>query len=174
MADNRVVFETPWFDIEEIDSEAAGAGSAPYYRLNAEDGVMILALTKERHIICIRQFRPAVQEWTLELPSGGVSEGETIEAAARRELAEETGYRTGTISMLNAGRIMANRVNSMQYAVLATDCEPIPGAVPEDGISVELLSLEQLKALSLEGNFSHFTALASLVMAQWRGLDLEL
>jgi ADP-ribose pyrophosphatase len=186
MANGRVVFSTPWFEIEAIDvgitdtgntdagnTEVGAGGRDNYYRLNAEDGVMILPLTSDGRVVCIRQFRPAVQEWTLELPSGGVSPGESVETAARRELEEETGYRAGPVIQLNAGRIMANRINAMQYTVLAQNCEPKPGTTPETGISVEVLSIEDLKEMALSGYFSHYTALASLVMARWRGLDID-
>lgn len=40
----------------------------------------------------VRQYRPAVETSTLELPCGHVEEGDTPEEAARKELLEETGY----------------------------------------------------------------------------------
>ena len=51
-----------------------------------------LALTPAREIVLVREFRPGVEEWLLELPGGSVDDGEAPAEAARRELLEETGY----------------------------------------------------------------------------------
>jgi ADP-ribose pyrophosphatase len=49
--------------------------------------------------LVISQFRPPLNAYSIEFPAGLIDEGETIEEAARRELAEETGFiaSTGTL-----------------------------------------------------------------------------
>ncbi len=55
--------------------------------------VAILATIKPTNeIILIKQYRPSLDKWTIELPAGLVNEGETLEEGALRELREETGY----------------------------------------------------------------------------------
>ncbi|XP_051889474.1 ADP-sugar pyrophosphatase isoform X1 [Pristis pectinata] len=65
------------------------------------DGVAILAVLKRTlHYDClimVKQFRPPMGCYCLELPAGLVDDGETAEGAALRELLEETGYK-GEIS----------------------------------------------------------------------------
>ena len=52
-------------------------------------------------ILMVRQYRPAIDRVTLEIPAGGRdSTDEPYEAAARRELEEETGYRAGKMTHL--------------------------------------------------------------------------
>jgi ADP-ribose pyrophosphatase len=51
--------------------------------------VVLVPLPEPGHVILIRQFRYPVQRWLWELPAGTVDEGETPEAAARRECHEE-------------------------------------------------------------------------------------
>jgi ADP-ribose pyrophosphatase len=166
----RIVFSTPWFEIEEIDSPYDGGdASQPYYRMNTEDGAMIVPLTADGEIICVRQYRPAIGRWTLELPSGGVDDGEEPIDAARRELVEETGFVPLRIHHLSSGQLMANRVNAIQHVFVATDCWQDETLQTEFGISVRIMRLDELKQAALTGEFTHYSALASLVMAHWRG-----
>lgn len=65
-------------------------------------GAVILALDGD-HVILIEQYRVALKANCIELPAGIVGDetpGETIEAAAARELEEETGYLAGSIVSL--------------------------------------------------------------------------
>ena len=56
------------------------------------DAVSILALDAAGRMLCVRQPRRAIGVTTVEVPAGLIDEGETPEAAARRELQEEAGF----------------------------------------------------------------------------------
>jgi ADP-ribose pyrophosphatase len=57
--------------------------------------VAIVAVDRQQRVMLVRQERPAVGGKVLELPAGGVEEGESPLATAQRELREETGLRGG-------------------------------------------------------------------------------
>ena len=63
---------------------------------DAVDAVAILAVLKDSSndpkTIIVRQYRPPLDAYTIELPAGLIDEGETYAKAALRELKEETGY----------------------------------------------------------------------------------
>ena len=70
----------------------------PYRESGKSDVVSIIPLWKGLHpnldntkIVVLRQFRPVINKWVWELPAGKIDEGENAQAAAIRELKEETG-----------------------------------------------------------------------------------
>lgn len=73
----------------------------------AKESVMVVALTSDerRRIVLVEEFRPAVDAPVICLPAGLVGdEGpEDCETAARRELAEETGWAASTLEFLGRG-----------------------------------------------------------------------
>ena len=68
-------------------------------RVNCDGAVVILALTKDRKVIFVEQFRPPVGKKVIEFPAGLMNDcpkrktKETLISAAKRELLEETGYK---------------------------------------------------------------------------------
>lgn len=64
--------------------------------------VVILPVPEAGHVILVRQYRHAVGRWLWEAPAGSVDEGETPEAAAKRECHEEVGQVPDTVVRLGA------------------------------------------------------------------------
>jgi ADP-ribose pyrophosphatase len=63
---------------------------------------VILPVPEPGHIVLIRQYRHAVNRWLWEAPAGSVDEGESPEAAAKRECHEEIGQVPDTVVRLAA------------------------------------------------------------------------
>src|ERR1041385_1573711 len=95
----EVAFATPWF---EVLAKTIKPDEPPYYTLKLPDYASVVAVTEEGRVLIVRQYRPAVDRYTLELPSGIVDPGETPAQSAGRELLEETGYQAGEIEVLGS------------------------------------------------------------------------
>lgn len=80
------------------DLVAAPGGGDPFWRVVVEHpgAVVVLAVDEEDRAVVLRQYRHAAQARFVELPAGLLDAGEELEAAARRELLEETGVEART------------------------------------------------------------------------------
>jgi ADP-ribose pyrophosphatase len=92
-----------------------------YHTLEIPDVVNVIALTKAKEVIVVEQYRHPVGRTLMEIPAGQIGDGETPEAAARRELVEETGFGGGTWHYLGATYTMASRLSNQGHSFLAID-----------------------------------------------------
>ncbi|KAF8204058.1 NUDIX hydrolase domain-like protein [Pholiota molesta] len=122
------------------------------------DGVAVLAVIRSKtnafpvSTILIEQYRPPIGKFLIELPAGLVDEGETVEAAAIRELREETGYiadevlQMSPVIVADPGMTNAN----MQLAVISVTMEdkletPVPQLDAGEHIVTRVVELAHLQ-----------------------------
>ena len=85
-------------------------------RTNAGHAVIVVAMTPERNLLFVEQFRVPMQMRTIEMPAGLVGDtqdDDTLEAAARRELLEETGWHADDVRVLMVGPTSAGMSNEL-------------------------------------------------------------
>ena len=170
----KTVLHTPWFEVEsEIIEQNINAKKEPYYRIKAPDSVVILAITNQNEIVLVRQYRPAIEKVTWELPAGCLNKGESPIEAAQRELAEETGYKCPSLELIGAGRIMMNRFANRLYGFLGRGAERINSWSATEDIEVVTFSWVEFKKLLNQGEFEQIASLGFLFMACWKTKDLD-
>lgn len=166
LADTTVPFSTPWFDIlaTKVDDS-----DAPYYYLRLPDYVTVVATTSRNSVLMVRQYRPAVHCHALELPSGTVEPGELPEDAARRELAEETGYHAQDLTLLGTLLPDCGRLSNKLWCFQARDVVPLAAWKPEEGIEVVECSPAKLIEYIHQGEFNHALNLAAVLLSILQG-----
>jgi ADP-ribose pyrophosphatase len=118
-------------------------------RVHVTGAVVILAVTDDRKIILVEQYRIPVQARTIELPAGIIGDGdsnEDTENAARRELLEETGYAAEKIAILTTGPSSAGLTSELVTLVQATGLRGVQagGGVEHENITVHEVGLTEL------------------------------
>jgi ADP-ribose diphosphatase len=169
----RITQVSPWMAIIEREVEfAAGAPPELYHAVGQADYIAIVALTPEGCIPIVRQFRPALERFTWELPAGLLNEGESPEACCARELIEETGYPARNVQTLGSyspcTARLSNRVHS--FFVETGERTEVPA---EPGIALRLVNPVELVGLILSGEFVLQLHIGALLLAALRGfIDL--
>jgi ADP-ribose pyrophosphatase len=163
IVERKVEFGTPWF---ELRAKRVAGENAPYYSLRMSDYVSVVALTTQQELLLVKQYRPAIERLTLELPSGHVEPNETPANSARRELAEECGFDAPYFEHLGTLLSDTGRNENRLWGYLALDARPITGGfVQEPGVERIILPCSQLQNLLRLGEFDHALHVAVLMLA---------
>lgn len=126
-----------------------------------DDAVAVVAVDREGRVALVHQYRHPTGGHLLEIPAGTLDvPGESVEAAAHRELAEETGLAAGTLRPLGRVWNSAGWSDETTTLLLATDLRPVPppeGFVPraeEAAMEVIRRPLAELVAEALDGTLT--------------------
>jgi 8-oxo-dGTP pyrophosphatase MutT (NUDIX family) len=149
---------------ERFRSRASGQ-SHDFYVMHLADAVNVVAVTPDRRIVLVRQFRAGSACDSLETPGGLLAAGEDPLTAGARELLEETGYKGDapiTLCTLWANpSIMKQRITTILILNAHRVAEPRLDEAEE--LSVELVSAESIPALLRAGGVDHALAVAGLL-----------
>jgi 8-oxo-dGTP pyrophosphatase MutT (NUDIX family) len=149
--------ETPIFRVLQREASAPAGVAHPVYVIDAPDWVNVIPLTDRQSVVMIRQYRHGTDEVTLEIPGGMVDpEDADAAAAARRELAEETGYQAGVLHHLGTiapnPAIQSNHCHSFLATALRPGPQRLEGSEQIEVVEVPLAEVPQLIA---RGEVSH-------------------
>ena len=168
----RTIAISQWMDVIAREVEfTAGAEPQIYHAVSQLDYLAIVALTPDGRIPIVRQYRPAIETFTWELPAGLVERGEEPAAAAARELLEETGYPARAIHSLGApAAACTGRLSNHVHSFFVQTGERAADFTPEPGLTVALKSPAELAALIKSGAFVQQLHLGALLLAELRRL----
>ena len=135
--------------------------SKPYISQN--DCVEILAITKRGGVVMIRSYRPELDGYVYEIPAGTLKDGERPEAAARRELMEETGYSAKKIAHMFSGYPLLGYSDCKLHFFLATGLERGGQRLEKDeSIFVKEFGVAEVVRMFNKGRIQDLNALAAV------------
>lgn len=122
-------------------------------RTHGRDGlaVLVIAVTPNDEVLFVDQYRVPLGARTIEMPAGLVGDddsSDTLEAAARRELIEETGWEAGRVDVLLVGPTSSGMSNERIAFARALDLRRVGdgGGVDDEDIVVHAVPRAQAPA----------------------------
>lgn len=168
----RVDYGCPWFDVVVKDVHYPKQEHArPFYAVEIGDSAAVLAVDPQGRIPLVRQYRPVVERFELELPAGAI-QGASPAEAARRELLEETGHEAGELMELGSIFPEVARLTSRAWLYFAPDSRRVAEPTPslEEPLELVLVTQGELFAAIQDGGFAVGTHVAAVGLALVRGL----
>jgi ADP-ribose pyrophosphatase len=167
--DSENVFETPWMSICHNQFELPGGKKGNYFFMHTRGSAMIIPVMDDGKILCIRQYRYLVDGESIEVPCGGIKDGQTETDAAHAELVEETGYDCKRLKKV--GRFLPYNGLSDEFCTvfIARSLYSV-GAKPDDTEQIETLSYtpDELDSMITKGKIIDGMSIAGWFMARDR------
>jgi ADP-ribose pyrophosphatase len=158
------IVDNPHLRLRVDEVELPDGTVIPNYYVRESPGfVIVFALTPERQVILVRQYRYGADAIHLELPAGTIDQNEDPRDCAIRELAEETGYEADTVESLGAYRAEPARSTAFAHMYLATNARHTrePLLDPTEVIEVELVAIASFREMLRDGRIDNGASIAT-------------
>jgi ADP-ribose pyrophosphatase len=166
----RTTVLSPWVSVIAREVEfARGAPPELYHALEQADYISIVALTPNGKIPIVRQYRPALEAFSWELPAGLVDPGEDPAEGCRRELLEETGLTVRAIHRLASNSPCTGRLSNQVHTFFVEAGARAKGFAPEPGITVRLASPAEVVRMIRNNEFVAQLHVGALLLAELNG-----
>ena len=125
----------------------------------------VVPVTKEGRILMVRQYRNALDRYTIEIPAGGLNGAEEpTKVAALRELEEETGYRAEEAELLITIRTTVAFCNEKIDIYVANKLIPSKQHLDEDEfINVEAYEIGTLEEMIYNGTIQDSKTISAIL-----------
>jgi 8-oxo-dGTP pyrophosphatase MutT (NUDIX family) len=159
------VYENPWLTVwhDEVtrpDGQPGVYGVMHYANL----AVGVVAIDGDDRVALVGQHRYTIDQYSWEIPEGGVPPGEDAQAGAARELREETGLVARHWQELTRLHLSNSISDEAAALFLATDL--IPGPASPDGtedLAVRWVAFDEALAMALDGRITDAMSVAALL-----------
>jgi len=137
--------------------------------------VAVVPMLDGERVVMIRQYRHATGQVLWELPAGTLGAGESPEACARRELAEEVGYEAGELRLLFSTYLSPGYSSELIHVFVARELRETSACGEEDErIEAVEMGLGEAVAMVGRGEVQNAAAICGLLaVARWWGRGEE-
>ena len=169
---SKPIYENAWMRLREDVARMPDGRTTIYGVVTFGDCVGVVPFVDDDHVLLVRQYRYVQGEnhrW--EIPTGGVHEGETLEAAAQRELAEEAGYHAGRLTHVSSYYTSKCICDETAHLYIGQDLTPAT-APPDDTefLQRRVFPFDEALQMTLAGEImDSMSVIALLLAARHRG-----
>ncbi|WP_413808553.1 NUDIX domain-containing protein [Streptomyces sp. OE57] len=144
----RQIYTNPWVNLCLVDVEQPDGRRWEHHVVRLRHLAVAAVVNDQREILMMWRHRFITDAWAWELPMGLIEDGETPEAAAAREVEEETGWRPGPMKPLIYAE-PANGITDSQHYVFRADGATHIGPPTEKNESdrIEWVPLDRVRGM---------------------------
>ncbi len=163
---SREIYDGKIIKVRVDDILLASGGQSVREVVEHAPAVVIVPVDSDGDVLLVRQYRYAAGQTLLEVPAGIVEEGESPDACAQRELAEEVGFASRNLRALGGFWASPGFCDEFMYVYLAKDLVPYSLEADEDeDIQVEKLPFSRIQQYIRLGEIQDAKSIAALLMA---------
>ena len=130
-------------------------------------GAVLLAITDEKKIVMVRQYRKPAGKVMFEVPAGKIDSGEKPEVTAARELKEETGYTAANVSYLMHFYPSVGYSEEILYLYLCTGLTPGETDPDEnEALDIEEHEIDELYQMAMSGELDDAKTIIAVLAAK--------
>ena len=173
----KQIFKGKIIDVELDEVELPnGLGTSTRELVFHPGGVGVLAVTDNRNIVMVRQFRKALERVIYEIPAGKLEAGEKsdLSSAILREMEEEIGFTTENIQKIAEFYVSPGFTNEKTTIFLAENLVKVSNPKPQDPdevLEIHELSLDEAKELISTGEIDDAKTIIALQYYELKGLQ---
>lgn len=152
--DSETAYTCPGFDVVRDDVRLPDGTETDFHYVTEPPSVVVLPFSEAGDVVVIREWRQAVGRVNYGLPAGGLEDGDSdVRSAARRELAEETGYEADAVEQIATYEPANGLFDSTYEYVVAHGCTRSGEQDLDDNesISVETVGFDELRQRATVG-----------------------
>jgi 8-oxo-dGTP pyrophosphatase MutT (NUDIX family) len=116
---SKSVYKNQWIEVSEDEVIRPDGKEGIFGVVEMQPGVSVLPIDDEGYVYLVKEYKYAVEQETIEVIAGGIDQNESVLAAAKRELKEESGILAD--EFVDLGRVdpFTSIIKSPNYMFLA-------------------------------------------------------
>lgn len=159
-----VAYQNRWITVWHDEVLGPNGGRRPYGVVHFQGiAAGIVALDAEARVLLVGQHRYPLDEYSWEIPEGGVPAGEDLLAGAKRELREETGVTAAHWRELGRFHLSNSVTDEVGVLFVATDLrQEAPDPEDTEQLAVRWVPFAEALAMTLDGRISDALAVIGI------------
>jgi len=160
----RSVYSSDWVGLDLVDVEIPDGARFEHHVVRLPRPAVGTVVVSEGAVLLLWRHRFITGTWGWEVPAGGVDPGESLEAAAAREVLEETGWRPGPLRRLH-GYHPSNGLSDQRFELFLASSASYVGEPSDPGESsrVEWVPADRVRSLVAAGEVQDGLSVTALL-----------
>jgi len=161
---SRSVYSSDWVGLDLVDVEIPDGPRFEHHVVRLPRPAAGTVVVSEGAVLLLWRHRFITGTWGWEVPAGGVDPGESLEAAAAREVLEETGWRPGPLRRLH-GYHPSNGLSDQRFELFLASSASYVGEPSDPGESsrVEWVPADRVRSLVAGGEVQDGLSVTALL-----------